>query len=345
MNKEDINVHNYCPIKGRHIIEFDSEENKGIIFNKNKKKSYILGTEEFKVFKKLDGRRSINQLQKECNYYTIDDICSLIIEFHKLGILNEEEDDYEKIKISNIKIPLFCPDKKMDEIKNIIKVFSNIIKYVSLPIFICGIYKFDFENFYKAIKHFSLIESGIISFVFMIIVVALHELGHAIVAKNNGAYVPEIGIMLYYLLPVAYTTVCGTQILKKKKKIEILLAGIEVNLFLLGITMFLIKILPKGYENIILISLILSNIIPILSNISIFYKFDFYYILQELLEEYKLKENSDKFIKNIIKGKSFIKISNEKKLMYILYSSISSVCEYILIIFIVLSIFKYFINK
>lgn len=58
----------------------------------------------------------------------------------------------------------------------------------------------------------------IVIYIGFIACLMIHELSHTIAARHYGVNVPEIGIMLYFFIPCAYTNISGINLLKSKKE-------------------------------------------------------------------------------------------------------------------------------
>ena len=157
------------------------------------------------------------------------------------------------------------------------------------------------------------IKTTIVFVLLSAISISLHELSHGLAGKMNNAVVPEIGLMLYFFIPCAYTTICGMSSVKDKKgKIIVVCAGVLLNLLLSGVAMILMAVFRSNETAIVILILaLLANIIPIIANGIIFLKWDSYYLVSILLEEPQLYEKSGVYVDNILKG-----VPQEKNLMF-----------------------------
>ena len=131
----------------------------------------------------------------------------------------------------------------------------------------------------------------------------LHEMAHAVTARYYGVSVPEIGVMLYALIPAAYTNVTGMRLLQKKgQQIMILCAGTIVNLGLIGLCYSLLSVTGSTVVAVYLLSLVVINAITIFMNLIVFLKFDSYYILEVLLDEPGLQERAFAYFRGFLKA-------------------------------------------
>ncbi|MBU3228118.1 site-2 protease family protein [Clostridium algidicarnis] len=137
----------------------------------------------------------------------------------------------------------------------------------------------------------------------LLITILFHEIAHAIVARNYNVNVPEIGFKIYYFIPLAYTNLTFIALLDSKKQRNItLFAGCFMNFLLAGIS-FILACFFKGNLCVFCIAYGVENIILILTNMTIFFKLDGYYIYQELMEEKNLREKSMVYFKSTVIAK------------------------------------------
>lgn len=125
---------------------------------------------------------------------------------------------------------LFIP-QKLRRTKSFIPKILNFLLYTScIPVFITGIVNFmDSE----AICNYAHIWLG--NLVGLLIGVVAHELSHANSCLSyNGTWM-ELGVMWSGIFPGAYVMIDDSRIKKKLQKVQINLAGIEMNLLLAGV--------------------------------------------------------------------------------------------------------------
>ena len=128
----------------------------------------------------------------------------------------------------------------------------------------------------------------------------LHEFAHAVTARYYSVNVPEIGVMLYYFLPCAYTNISGINLLKNKnQRLVVLISGNLVNVGLIGL-MYMAIPFVSSHIAAYLLALILLNIGTVFMNGMIFLKFDGYYIMEVLVDEIQLKEKSITYFRQLI---------------------------------------------
>lgn len=151
--------------------------------------------------------------------------------------------------------------------------------------------------------------------VILAVSVSLHEIFHAIAAKNNGAFCAEIGYTFDFFVPSAYTTLCGVDEIKSRgRKVQVFFAGIAANALIAAISLLIMGIPCLG-DSLFMFLIFSSNLCLILINSITCFKSDVYYILCSLFDNMNLKEDST----NMIRSKGGKNIGN---VMYLILTFI-----------------------
>ncbi len=136
------------------------------------------------------------------------------------------------------------------------------------------------------------------------IVVALHELGHAYACKHYGAHVRSMGFALVYLMPAFYTdTTEGVVMASRSQRFVIALAGIWSELILCAIATPIWWGTPPDTpaHNIAYYMMMQTGIMSLILNWNPLIKLDGYHMLCEALGISDLKENSTAYVSAWIK--------------------------------------------
>lgn len=273
--------------KKSKYIDLYHEGDNFIVFNKLNQKTYNLGYNEYAVLNSLHENKTIDDLKKEFTFYTEEELRLLLAEFNNLQLL-ENSNHKNKINLKKIKLRLFNPNKYINSNNILTKILFWIILTgpIILTIGITLNILFN-QNKAELINNLSTslnvlsIKQLIIIWILSLSSLTIHELAHVIVARYYQTSVPEIGIMLYYFLPYAYSNVSCIRLLDKKyKKILVLLAGIFANCLLIGIAYIILNHSVSSELLVYVYYVILINIVIIGMNCSIFLKFDLYYIFE-----------------------------------------------------------------
>lgn len=305
----------------------DEDELTGMLYNRIEKKVYKLGNKEYKVWKVLSLGKNKNSVYKICNFYSKKEIDDLIDVFSAKGLLNYNKS--KKIyKWYEIKIGICYPEKILNKYKYIlikISKFTNVLFFLVVMI-AAIVLPLNVIRIIKIIKEVNYLSLGLFSGLLMIFSLIIHECFHAIEAKRWGGKIPEFGIKFYFGMPVAYTSICGMEKMGIKEKVLTMLAGMKINALIFFSCIILLIIVPRKF-GLALCGIALSNLFPVLGNLSIYYKFDLYYICSILNNESELIDKRPL-----------------KKRKYIIYNFLVQINNVILIIIFVIIVLRKILN-
>ena len=144
----------------------------------------------------------------------------------------------------------------------------------------------QWTQFMSTFRDFFSLEGLLYFSISIIVVKALHELGHAFTAVKYGCHVPTIGVAFIVMAPLMYTDVTDSwRLSDRKQRLLIDAAGIIVELGLACLATFLWVFLPDGpARGIAFTTATTSWIMSIVLNSSPFTRFDGYYLLSDLLK-------------------------------------------------------------
>lgn len=279
-------------------IEAYSEINKKIsVYNKKTGKTYLLGDMEYDILRNLDGTKSLSELTAYSRGLNEQQLALLIEQFERIGFIHGKEPK-SRLNIIKLRKGLVNGNRLINSQSLAWRIVNIIIVYLSLPLFIlgCHIAARNMNIVAVILANNLMTPRAFIMLPFMLFMLVLHELGHAVVARCNGVNVPEIGVMLYWFMPCAYTNLSGITFLKSRgRRLIVLMAGSFTNFMLSGICLLLLEIVPPGVHE-FLIWCAVSNITIIIMNMVFFIKLDGYFILEELMEVKNLRRNAFSYI-------------------------------------------------
>lgn len=176
-----------------------------------------------------------------------------------------------------------------------------------------------------------------ICYVIFLIVIIIHEVGHATATYRFGIKPKEIGAGLYFIFPVLYTNVTNIWTLDAGKRSIVNLAGIYfqllLNILFIGLLSF------NVYSNIVLI-LLVSNTSSIIVSFNPFFRYDGYWVFSDSFKILNLKKASGDFIATWIFKPSNIKnYITSKKIPFALI--VYSICDALFWIWVYIVIIKY----
>ena len=316
------------------------EEFLEILENKN----YHIDKESLQIF--IDFLSNNNLIVCDNTKYTL----------RMLNIQKQSKQNIFKWLIHNylfIRVPLLKPDKWLEKNKNRVNfLYSKLWQYLVLFLGFIGISFVlrDWENFTSTFMYMFTKEGFFYYFLSLVFVKSFHELGHAFTAKKYGCKIPTMGIAFLVLVPVLYTDTTSSWKLKSKhQRLQIVLAGMKVELYLAMIATFLWSFTPIGiFKSILFIIATTSWISSLLINISPFLRFDGYYALSDITNSKNLQPRSFAitrwFIRKNILGIEEAKpelLSKQKEIFFIIYALGTWIYRFFLFLGIAVLVYHY----
>lgn len=269
------------------------------IYNKDSKKTYIIGEKEYFFIKNLDGEKNIEELA-EISGFSVEQIHKLLQIMDNIGVLNGTRVK-RRFNVFRISLGVFNPNTIIKTDSFWVQNLARFLLIFTLPLLMVGIVLSTSNvDFYNDLIRVVQTPIGLLVIPITVFVTFLHEMGHVIFAKYYGANVPEMGIVLYWFLPAAYVNLsCVSFINEKSGRIITYMGGIIVNIFLIDIAL-ICRGIVRSDANYIFSWFIADSLIGIIFNLFVFLKYDGYLILKELVGVSYLREKSFGYLKTII---------------------------------------------
>jgi hypothetical protein len=267
-----INIDGRYPCKANWVI-LKSTKNGIVARNCLNQETVKLTDRQAKYLMRLDGNRNPCKIKgftkQECEaYYDYLDSEVLI------------RDEGRTLHADGIMLhTVYIPERKYAG-TIIPKILNSLLWLTFLPVFLYGLFRlsrYDIEFGMNCNYFFANVITGIVGG--LLLGMILHEVGHAIacLANMKGAFL-EAGFMIRGILPGAYVMIDATDVTNRRKKAQIYLAGIEVNLLLSGLLMILMTSVREnsflGEWKIAMLYAVVQNVILALINISLVENFD-----------------------------------------------------------------------
>jgi len=340
----------FCCSKNLSISK--QEENgdvKYIIKNRITEKFYVFSDLQYHLLCAFDGNRTMDEVCQHMNDNAIkiskEQVETFAKKLYALHLFEGEEVEQKTKKrvtlqegnnllqrLLYIRINLLNPDSFLD------KLYSKVGFVFTLPFFLffCVYYTTGLCIFFSQVKrnpmaNGTLAQNGLtflLLFLTIIISSFFHELAHALVCRKYGGKVTEIGMLIMYFQVGLYCNVSDSYLFKDKRhRILVSLAGIYMDSFLWTTIMLLCYFFHLDgiwqtyyeiYGGFALIS-VFVELNPLL-------KFDGYYVLAELLNEYNLRDRAFGYVRSILLDRKNVpKYSNKTKRIYFVYAIFASV--------------------
>jgi len=187
-----------------------------------------------------------------------------------------------------IRIPLFRPDAWLSHwVPRLAWLFDARWHYGIVVLGTVGILMVlrQWEQFLATFLHFFSWEGLGFYALTLIVVKTLHELGHAFVAKRYGCRISSMGVALLVMFPLLYTDTTDVWKLRSRiERLQIVLAGLRVEMYLALIATFVWPFLPDGWFRSAAFFIATTSWVTSLSiNLTPFLRFDGYYAMSDAL--------------------------------------------------------------
>lgn len=186
------------------------------------------------------------------------------------------------------RLPLVSPDKWLsDNVTRVSLFFSPVFWWLTVLVGVIGLSQViqQWDTFISQLVDFFSVGGVLLYGITIVVIKALHELGHAFTAKRYGCRVPTMGIAFLVLFPMAYTDVNDVwKLVNKKQRLWVGAAGIVTELGLALWATLLWAILPEGgLKDTSFLVASTTWISTLLINASPFMRFDGYFLLMDAL--------------------------------------------------------------
>ena len=143
----------------------------------------------------------------------------------------------------------------------------------------------QWDAFLSTFHQFLSWEGGIAFAAALLVVKALHELGHAFTAVRYGCRIPAIGVAFMLMTPLFYTDVSDAwRLSSRRQRLLIDAAGIIVELWIACLATFLWAFLPDGtVRGVAFVIATTGWIMSLGLNLNPFMRFDGYYMLCDIV--------------------------------------------------------------
>ncbi len=283
---------------GSHVSAYPYENTKLYIYNRDNGRTFVLGEKEAQVFRMMNGVNTVEDIHNGCPFYSAGEIKKLAEAFSEIGLFRRTKKKWKPFKI---KLPICNPNRLLKEDSAVTSALYYAICAGAPMLFTASFFAMRFlhrdlpaylASSLAAFPSMSL-ENVAVIVTLALLSLALHEFGHMAAARHFGVHVPEIGVMLYFLIPCAYTDITGISLLRdKRKRLIVLFAGSLVNVGLIGVCFLVMALGSSTVTGMYCLAFILVNLGTIFMNMMILLKFDGYYVLETILDEPGLRENA-----------------------------------------------------
>ena len=289
------------------------------IFDPLANKFFFLSRSAFYLFKEWNQAKNEQELLARVQRWDIDieeGELAFFIRFLELNHLYESNTEKELARLQTevvkqkkhvftwlvhnylfIKVPLVRPDLLLNRFYPKLKfLFTLQLHWVALLLGVLGLVMVlrQWDTFTHTLQNFFNLSSVFYYIGALVLVKTAHELGHALVAKRYGCRVSSMGVAFLLMTPILYTDTTDAWRLRSRfQRLDIVTAGIRVEIYIACVATFLWGIVPDGsFRSVLFFVATTSWISSLLINISPFMRFDGYYALSDFLGMENLQPRS-----------------------------------------------------
>jgi len=214
------------------------------------------------------------------------------------------------MNIMFIRLPLFDPDGLLKRLLPVARLLISPLGAGLWLLVIGGAIKVAIDHF-PALRVQS---QGILAlpnlplmYLSLILVKALHELGHAFAVRRFGGEVHTLGVMFLIFSPLPYMDATAAWAFPSKwRRVLVGAAGMITELFLAAIAVFLWAGTGPGILHSLAYNMIfVASVSTILFNINPLLRFDGYYILSDLLDIPNLHAQASQHLRHLVERFAF----------------------------------------
>ena len=214
------------------------------------------------------------------------------------------------LNIMFIRLPLFDPDRLLQRLQPVARLLFSPLGLLAWIAVLAGALKVAIENF-PALRMQS---QGILAlpnlplmYLALVLIKALHELGHALAVRRFGGEVHTLGVMFLIFSPLPYMDATAAWAFRSKwRRVLVGAAGMIAELFAAAVAVFVWAGTGPGIlHSLAYNTIFVASLSTILFNINPLLRFDGYYILSDLLDIPNLHAQSSRELRHLVERFAF----------------------------------------
>jgi putative peptide zinc metalloprotease protein len=210
--------------------------------------------------------------------------------FHALAEASQET--LSKRLVHNylfFRIPLFHPQAYLQKLAPRLEfIFSRWMLFACLTLSLTGSYLISRQwgEFEAMFRHSEKLPSLALFAVVLLVLKAIHEMGHAVATVRLGCRVPSMGVAFMLGTPVFYTdTTDSWRLPRKADRLGVVVAGVGAELIVAALAAFCWPFLDDGLGRQICFAIMTSSVVTtLLINLNPFMRYDGYFALSDYLD-------------------------------------------------------------
>jgi len=303
-------------IKLRPDLQFEQREQQGravfLVGDPVRNKFFQVGELERRVISAFDGTRTVAEVA-EANFYDVagqratvqaTQVAKWLVQHHLATIIGADNSKrvqerarnlqratkWGLLNLISLRFPLFNPTPLLDALKplgNVLFHPVSVVVWLILMLVATGL-------IWQRQADFNLEFAGVLSgqqWIWLLLIwsglKAIHELAHGLACRRYGGEVPEAGVLLLLLTPLAYVNVTSSWKFRSRwQRMTVAAAGMYLELFVAAIAAIIWTQLAEAslWKDLCLHTFIMASVTTVLFNANALMKFDGYYLFSDLVE-------------------------------------------------------------
>lgn len=284
--------------------------------------------EEYDLLRLLDGRRSLQQIQRELQTlhapqkFNLESMSTFVASMHQAGLVDSElagqarpllerRDKLRRRRLLQwIRSPLSIRLRGIDPTPLFERLYPCIRWCFTRPALVAASLLILSALMLFAVYHAEVLKrlptwqafftptNLLLLLALTAAIKVLHELGHGLTCHHFGGEVPDLGLMFLVFAPCLYCNVSDAWRLPKHARLAIGAAGILVELVLASLAAFGWWLSQPGlFNQLCLGTMFVSGVSTVLINGNPLMRYDGYFLLSDLLETPNLAEKSSAVVR------------------------------------------------
>ncbi len=195
------------------------------------------------------------------------------------------------------RVPLFHPDAFLKRaLPWVAFAYSRVFWWSVAAIAAAGLYLTmrQWTDLVAAVDRALQFQQLLIYGVALLILKAIHEMGHALTAARYGCRVPSMGIAFMVGTPVFYTDTSDSwRLASDRQRLAIVFAGVAAESIVAAAALLAWPLLPDGpFRNLCFTFATASIVVSLMVNLNPLMRFDGYFVLSDILKVPNLQDRS-----------------------------------------------------
>lgn len=303
-------------LKLRPDLQFEQREQAGrqvfLVGDPVRNKFFQVGELERRVISAFDGSRTVSEVA-EANFYDVAEqrasaqatqVAKWLVQHHLATVIGadnskrvqerarnlQKASTWGVLNLISLRLPLFNPTPLLDAAKPL----GNVL-FHPLSVFVWLMSMFVAAGLlWQRQSDFNLEFVGVLSgqrWIWLLVIwsglKAIHELAHGLACRRYGGEVPEAGVLLLLLTPLAYVNVTSSwKFPSRWQRMIVAAAGMYLELFVAALAAIIWTQLSTDslWKDLCLHTFIMASVTTVLFNANALMKFDGYYLLSDAVE-------------------------------------------------------------